>query len=167
MGDRHRTPRAFASGSQKRKMAADRNKRMEEILAKTPKLTSVFSTSNNQETLQISVNPIDPVDSIEDEILVNNENNPVDQTKEATEPEEFLENDQSQPKLCGFNNDIGLWPDLSTEEMKKYWADKSSSILQNCDEELFKKSECQYEIRALFENVRRIYLHAGIEIRKP
>jgi len=44
MSDRHKTPRVFASGSQKRKLQAERNKKSEETLAKTSKLTKFFKS---------------------------------------------------------------------------------------------------------------------------
>ncbi|KAE9521909.1 hypothetical protein AGLY_017716 [Aphis glycines] len=45
MGDRHKTPRLYKSGTQKRKLAADRKKNSEESLSSIPKLTNYFSTS--------------------------------------------------------------------------------------------------------------------------
>lgn len=46
MGDRHKTPRVFESGFQKKKLHADREKKSEKTIAKTPKLTNYFITSN-------------------------------------------------------------------------------------------------------------------------
>ncbi|KAL4152679.1 hypothetical protein QTP88_000512 [Uroleucon formosanum] len=52
MNDRHKTPRVFASGSQNRKLKAERNKKSEETLAKTSKLTNFFKSSNKEEIPQ-------------------------------------------------------------------------------------------------------------------
>lgn len=41
---------------------------------------------------------------------------------------------QEEVDFCGFKNDIGLWSDVITEGMIKYWAKKGSTKLQNCDE---------------------------------
>jgi len=73
MSDRHKTPRVFTSGSQKRKLQAERNKKSEETLAKTSKLTKFFKSSNKEEIPQDpkkivgdSIEDGDVVDSIQD-----------------------------------------------------------------------------------------------------
>lgn len=73
MSDRHKTPRVFASGSQKRKLQAERKKKSEETLAKTSKLTNFLFLSNTEEipqdpkkTVGDSTEDEDVVDSIQD-----------------------------------------------------------------------------------------------------
>lgn len=140
MGDRHKTPRVFASGSQKRKLHAEREKKSEETIAKTPKLTNYFTTSSKQQDVPRNTNNT-AENSMRDEDLVNStQNNSIDAAGETTEPSKIVEENQSQAECSGFKNDIGLWPNVITEEMVKYWADKGSSELQNCDEASFQNS---------------------------
>ncbi|KAL4141796.1 hypothetical protein QTP88_004364 [Uroleucon formosanum] len=109
MNDRHKTPRVFASGSRNRKLQAERNKKSEETLAKTSKLTNFFKSSNKEEI------PQDPKKTVGD----------------STEDGDVL---QDEATFCGLKNDIGLWFANITKEMIEYWAKKGSTELQNCDQ---------------------------------
>ncbi|KAL4105050.1 hypothetical protein QTP88_020340 [Uroleucon formosanum] len=134
MSDRHKTPRVFASGSQKRKLQAERNKKSEETLSKTSKLTKFFKSSNKEEIPQDpkkivgdSTEDGDVVDSIQDhpETEVSSGDN-----TQISKTEYQL---QDEATFCGLKNDIGLWPANITKEMIEYWAKKGSAELQNCD----------------------------------
>jgi hypothetical protein len=46
MGDRHRSPRVFESGAQKRKSAAEREKKQQERISKIQKISSFFTNIN-------------------------------------------------------------------------------------------------------------------------
>jgi hypothetical protein len=46
MGGRHRTPRVFESGAQKRKSAAEREKKQQESISKIQKISSFFTNIN-------------------------------------------------------------------------------------------------------------------------
>lgn len=135
MSDRHKTPRVFASGSQKRKLQAKRIKKSEETLAKTPKLTNFFTSSNKEEI------PQDPKKTVEDSTVYGDVVNNIQDHPEA----EVSSGDSSQFSIteyqlqdegtfCGLKNDIGLWPAYITKEMIEYWAKKGSTELQNCDQ---------------------------------
>ncbi|XP_068994056.1 zinc finger MYM-type protein 1-like [Neodiprion pinetum] len=126
MSDRHKTPRVFASGSQKRKLQAERVKKSEESLAKTPKLTSFFTSLNKEEI------PQDP-----------KKNNRRFNKAELSE------------ELSGLKNDIGLWPVNITKEMIDYWAKKGSTELQNCDQVSLQNSVPQDQPRDTSNFVRK------------
>ncbi|XP_025199039.1 zinc finger MYM-type protein 1-like [Melanaphis sacchari] len=134
MSDRHKTPRVFASGSQKRKLQAERNKKSEETLAKTSKLTYFFKSSNKEEI------PQDPKkivgDLTEDEDVVDSIQDHPEVEVSSSDNTQFSITEyqlQDEATFCGFKNDIGLWPANITKEMIEYWAKKSSTELQNCD----------------------------------
>jgi len=48
MDDRHKTPRIYASGAQKRKLKVDRDNQREEVISQIPKLTNYFISSRQQ-----------------------------------------------------------------------------------------------------------------------
>lgn len=135
MNDRHKTPRVFASGSQKRKLQAECNKKSEETLAKTSKLTNFFKSSNKEEipqdpkkTVGDSTEDGDVVDSIQDypEAEVSSSYN----TQFSITKYQL----QDEATFCGLKNDIGLWPANITKEIIEYWVKKGSTELQNCDQ---------------------------------
>ena len=98
-GDRHKTPRVFASGAQKRKKAAEREEKEEEILAKTPKLTSFF----------IAVKPLEKQDVANDPVIEEDSNRRNTQVAESVvEPESIIKEIPTSTKIDGFGNDIGL-----------------------------------------------------------
>lgn len=151
MGDRHKTPRVFASGSQKRKLQAEREKKKDETLAKTPKLAKYFITSANQKVQQDAKNT--GGDSEVDGNLVESIQDVA--TGKTTESSETCSQFQDQAEFCGFKNDIGLWPDGITREMIKYWAERGSRELQNCDEVSLQNSVPQDESRDYSNFVRK------------
>ena len=57
--------------------------------------------------------------------------------------------------FSGFNNDIGLWPNLSSEEIIKHWFQKGPATLQNFNEEFFRKSVTQDQSQASSSTVRK------------
>lgn len=92
MGDRHKIPRVFASGSQKRKLHAEREKISEETIAKIPKLTNYFTTSNKEQDVSRNTNN-KAEDSMRDEDLVNSaQDNSIDAARKSTEPLKIVEN---------------------------------------------------------------------------
>ena len=128
--DRHKTPRVLANGAQKRKKSAEREKKEEDILAKTPKLTSFF----------IAVKPFEEQDVANDPVIEGDDNRRNTQVAESVvEPESIIEKIPTSTKIDGFGHDISLCPDIPTHDMIGFWANKGSSILQNCDEQVFKE----------------------------
>ncbi|XP_046619690.1 zinc finger MYM-type protein 1-like [Neodiprion virginianus] len=141
MSDRHKTPRVFASGSQKWKLQAERVEKSEESLAKTPRLTSFFTSLNKEEI------PQDPKkttgDSTVNRDVDNIQDNPEGPEAEVSSGDTIqfsITESQTQKEaelskeLSGLKNDIGLWPVNITKEMIDYWAKKGSTELQNCDQ---------------------------------
>jgi hypothetical protein len=136
--DRHKTPRVFASGAQKRKNAAEREKKEGDMLAKIPKLTSFFT---------VAVKPV--ID--ENAVLTNSPESPDEENDNRTnvkiaEPEPtILEKHTSidinptLTKVDDLANDIGFLPDIPTKEMIAFWGKKGSSTLQNCDQKFFEE----------------------------
>ncbi|XP_050063060.1 uncharacterized protein LOC126552404 [Aphis gossypii] len=133
MGDRHKTPRLYKSGSQKRKLAADRQKNSEESLSSIPKLTNYFSTSRllaKNSSSQLTKDLVNVVDisnnqsEFDEKLDVQLQNNKVDVN---TDPVLQL----------GFENYIGpLTNNLVTNVVNASKNDPE----YNCDEELFEKS---------------------------
>lgn len=151
-GDRHKTPRVFASGSQKRKLQAEREKKTEETLTKTRKLTNYFITSTKQEL------PQDPKNSrgdstVDADFVEGIQNNSTVASGDTTESSKTC--NQNQAEFCGFKNDIGLWPDGVTEGMINYWAEMGSKELQNYDEVSLRNSVLQDQSRDNLNFVRK------------
>jgi len=118
-------------------------------------VTNYFTTSNKQQDVPRNTNNT-AEDSMRDEDLVNStQDNSIDAVEETTEPSKIVEENQSQAECSGFKNDIGLWPNVITGEMIKYWADKSSSELQNCNEASFQNSIPQDHTRSDSSFVRK------------
>lgn len=171
MSDRHKPPRVFASGSQKRKFQAERIKKSEETLAKTPKLTNFFTLSNKEEI------PQDPKKRVEDSTVYRDVVDSIQDYPEAEvssgENSQFSITEyqlQDEATFCGLKNDIGLWPANITKEMIEYWAKKGSTELQNCDQLSMQIPVYQDEPRDNSNFVRkcqRTCLHAAIKIKRP
>jgi hypothetical protein len=135
--DRHKTPRVFASGAQKRKNAAEREKKGD-MLAKIPKLTSFFT---------VAVKPV--ID--ENAVLTNSPESPDEENDNRTnvqiaEPEPIILDKHTSidinptlTKVDDLANDIGFLPDIPTKEMIAFWGNKGSSTLQNCDQTFFEE----------------------------
>lgn len=162
MSDRHKTPRVFASGSQKRKLQAERVKKSEESLAKTPKLTSFFTSLNKEEisqdpkkTTEDSTVNID-VDNIQD-----NPEGPEAEVSSGDTTQFSITESQTQKEVelseesSGLKNDIGLWPVNITKEMIDNWANKGSTELQNCDQVSLQNSVPQDQPRDTSNFVRK------------
>jgi hypothetical protein len=69
MDDRHKTPRIYASGAQKRKLKVDRYNQREEVISQIPKLTNYFISS--RQSANVSKNETNNENV---EILTSNEN---------------------------------------------------------------------------------------------
>lgn len=145
MGDRHKTPRVYISGAQKRKLAADRERNLNNSLSSIPKLTKYFSTSR-----QLDTNPSNHLteDLMTNVIVTSNNHTEYLETVQNQLPEKnnYVKNDEkshdntSSEQQIGFENDIGLWPNKLTNEMITFWIKKGFQNLQNCNEQLFEKS---------------------------
>ncbi|CAI6372025.1 unnamed protein product [Macrosiphum euphorbiae] len=111
MSDRHKTPRVFASGSQKRKLQAERKKKSEETLAKTSKLTNFLFLSNKEEIPQDPKKTVG--DSTEDEDVVDSIQDHPEAEVSSSDNTQFSITEyqlQDEATFCGLKNDIGLWP---------------------------------------------------------
>lgn len=170
MADRHKTPRLYNSGAKKRKLAAERDKKTEEFISKVPKLESFFSkaismpdeTSGTEINLQKHQKDLNSQLNNSSEIETTEQHESDPSTSLSTPLDSQLDDHQLQStqflrdRTNGFKNDIGHWPEQSTEEMINYWAKKSSSDLQNCDEKLFEMTSVQkLQIQGTMSYVRK------------
>uniref|UniRef100_A0A2S2QC60 Uncharacterized protein n=1 Tax=Sipha flava TaxID=143950 RepID=A0A2S2QC60_9HEMI len=130
MSNRHKTPRVLANDSQKRKLQAERIKKFKETLAKTPKLTNFFTSSNKEEIPQDSKKTVG--NSTVDGDLVNSVQDHSEAKVSSSNGIQFsiIESElRDEARFCGHKNDKGLWPSNITKGMIEYWAKKGSTEL--------------------------------------
>ncbi|XP_051165718.1 uncharacterized protein LOC127284365 [Leptopilina boulardi] len=159
--DRHRTPRSFPSGAQKRKIAAEKEKNFEHSLSKTPKISNYFISYQNSEAIKTE-QPVSPsslaisefaeceskisaidIACVNSEAVCNEKPNisssdilefgeVESKTDTAVHLEETLENPN-------FLTDIGLWVQPYSDDMIDFWIKKGPTELQNSDEKILSK----------------------------
>ncbi|XP_022163131.1 zinc finger MYM-type protein 1-like [Myzus persicae] len=133
MDDRHKTPRIYASGAQKRKLKVDRDNQREEKRKK----------NDDSEPRKLN---IENTNTIENEPIVEQE---ISKT------------------FIGFENDVGIWPQNSTNEMITYWIKQGSKHLQNCDKIVLEtKSVQQDRVDRSAHNTRKCSIHFFKRITK-
>jgi hypothetical protein len=158
-GDRHRTPRQYDSGAQKRKLSSDKHLRQEkeakksgsiaDFLTRSSSSVETFGESCESEAVKADDKPssssqvkTDPeVTSNDDvtvtatsvDILMDPGNDDVDVNSDATAVTATSLNHE-------FNNDIGLWPAKCSSAMIDFWASKDTADLQNVNRGDFSKS---------------------------
>jgi hypothetical protein len=160
--DRHKTPRVFASGAQKRKNAAEREKKEGEMLAKIPKLTSFFT---------VAVKPV--ID--ENAVLTNSEPESPDEENDnrtnvqIAEPEPIIlekhtsiDINPTLTKVDDLGNDIGFLPDIPTKEMIAFGAIKVPVLYRIVTKNFLKK-----KLILTSENVQNICFSVKIKIMRP
>lgn len=154
--DRHKTHRRYESGAQKRKLAAERERKRDQCITKTSKLSHYFKSlkqpdngvpTTSKETAPLSENECGDLNAkdrvVEGEGGDSSESVVVTDRSIATNSKTFgIENenskeDETSKLTSGFDNDVGLWPKYATQDMVDFWAVKGSCDLQNCSEQLF------------------------------
>ena len=166
--DRHTTPRVYESGAKKRKLSEARAKKHLESMSKVPKLTAYFAarkqtteaslsipqsegaaTTSTSESTQSVLTPIQSSQQMETvQTESSDPRTPVTESADTVQHEhghlkevqEANVKDNGKTRNQGFETDIGLWPESSTEEMITYWAREGSVKLQHCDEKLIEKA---------------------------
>jgi len=195
MNDRHTKPRIYTSGAQKRKLKVERDKQIEEVISQIPKLTNYFSSSRQLTNVlnnDITNENVEILTSKENETMCENvviqqssstaENNSSIEKKKSNDDSEHLELNakntniiENEPivepeisnSFIGFKNDVGIWPQNSTNEMIKYWIKQGSTNLQNCDEKLLEtKSFLQNRVDRSANNTRKCSIHFFKRITK-
>lgn len=123
--NRHKTKEVFKSGSAKRKMAKEKGKKNEEVLAKSRRMTDFITKCNA--TLSTSV-----VSEAEENNDV--ENDDVDEQVTINNPRQARNQTEANKET---NNDIGKWPEVLTSSDIDSCVKMDIGLLQNCDEDLF------------------------------
>jgi len=162
MNDRHTKPRIYTSGAQKRNLKVERNKQIEEVISQIPKLTNYFSSSRqlaNVSNNEITDEHFEILTSKKNETMYENEviqqSSPTVENNSSTEKKnddsehldlntkntiiienEYIIEPEISNSFISFKNDVGIWPQNSTNEMIKYWIKQGFTNLQNCDEKL-------------------------------
>ena len=110
MADRHKLLRQYASGANKRKSAAEKQKKVDETIQKTRKIDSFFTQHDKQE--ESDVTPTLPADDPDVTVV-----------------------DCVLPEVCSANatlqvaeTDVGLWPEQPTADMLTFWSKNDSSL---------------------------------------
>lgn len=129
MGDRHVVHRNYKSGSEKRKIQDERNKKVEEVLSKTPKISSFFAAGSTSAAAGES----------ETESNVFRDPVPLPVPSEEASSSKSIGSDSIARKVeekvnPNFEKDVGKWSKLSAKEID-YWIAKGPSELHNCDDE--------------------------------
>ncbi|XP_066969169.1 uncharacterized protein [Macrobrachium rosenbergii] len=164
MSDRHKTPCIYESDAKKRKMSQARDKKHLEAMSKVPVISTYFDLAAIKQPVENASEPSEEASTskliIETETPSSEKAEPLDisssssapvyevdtdfqgehKHKDVQEHEEDVAIEKVSMKNQGFENDIGLWPESSTEEMIAFWAKKGSSELQHCDEQLLDKA---------------------------
>lgn len=126
MSDRHVTPRNYKSGAEKRKIQDDKNRKVEQVISKTSKISSFFLASSSNVACE------------KGETSVTNAVASAFCGDPALTPETVEENTNSN-----FEIDVGKWSKLNDREID-YWITRGSAELNYCDEGKFEAfSVCQ------------------------
>lgn len=143
MGDRHKGPRSFPSGSQKRKAASEKEKKIQETLAKMPKISTFFSPQPDPcsgGTLGTSQKAAEDKPSSPAEILEGEFSAPSPSAgiSEAGANVELHPLHQVEENVAvNLKSDVGLWSPPFDDNMIDFWVRKKSTEIQNLDENLF------------------------------
>lgn len=144
-GDRHRGKRLYKSGAEKRKASQEKEKKREELIAKTRRMTDFLQlqpnvTSTCSSSSKENVNIDDSIEHVEKGSGQQETSQNVGEETSATQPDlSSTKIDFEGENTSGYSYDIGLWP----EDMSKfidYWAKTGNEMLKNCNEELFRKN---------------------------
>lgn len=91
MEDRHKTPRIYTSGAQKRKLKVERNNQIEEVIFQIPKMTKYFSTSRwSANVSKIETNNENVEILTFKENVVIKQSNPIVNNNESIEKEKIM-----------------------------------------------------------------------------
>ncbi|XP_043483534.1 uncharacterized protein LOC122511996 [Leptopilina heterotoma] len=175
--DRHKSRRSFQSGAQKRKIAAEKEQKFEQILCKTPKISNYFIDSKIPEPANIdkptttSSSTISQFDETESKIDATNNRNPEvtsnEQPSTSSSSSNISKFDEVEIKLAttahlekisdnlNFTTDIGLWKEPFTDDIINFWIKKGSTELQNCDEETISKLSATQTTQNVNESKRK------------
>ena len=111
--------------------------------------------------------PLEEHDVANDPVIEEDDNRTNTQVAvSVVEPESIIEEIPTSTKIDGFGNDIGLWPDMPTHDMIAFWANKASSSLQYCDEQVFEEFQ-KKPIMVPPENTLNIFFSTKIRIMRP
>lgn len=135
MSDKKRT-RVYQSGSQKRKLAAIKEKTLNDVLEKIPKISNYFSTHQKPGTSKDITNTT----SSETSATSPSTSDSVPAASMCPAPTEINLSQESNPELeDNFKNDVGLWTAPYSNDMIDFWIKQGQTGLQHCDGELFSK----------------------------
>lgn len=137
--DRHKMPRVYASGAQKRKLAAEPEKERVETISKMHKLNNYFTVSTKQPTEEILTVSKSIDKNLKSTSKADDEINVPNLQKDVADVENSISKNESINADYGFGNDIGLWPNQPSQEMILFWSNKGFQNLQNLNENLFEK----------------------------
>lgn len=155
--NRHKTKEVFKCGSEKRKMAKEKEKKNEQVLAKSRRMTEFITKSNltAPSVSEVAGNNDVINDDVDEPIVSDNTRQPDNQT-ETNEQEEVMNTPEEVPislthssefdsvpapkiSVCS-NSDIGKWPIVLTSSDIDICVKMDTVLLQNCDEDLFERN---------------------------
>ena len=142
--DRNRV-RNYKSGASKRRKLKENDMKSSEELTKMKRMEQYFNknTSNDNN----NINEDEPCDTSSDEVsnLMEievssdqlNNNNSVGSHEDNVDTDVFV--DANNINMTSDMDDIGKWTLKSSDQMLEYWIQRGSSLVRNCDKDLFDK----------------------------
>ena len=162
--DRHKTPRVYKSGSDKRKLASTKKSRINETLAKVPKISNMFKKSSTTiEGTSVQSDEKTNIEAVSSENLEDDGEGKNEELgdivsrgdeevvtiymKDQGDGDEELEKVSKpvQEIVCSemAQHDIGEWPKYLSNDFIEYWIKRDMKNLHNCDSFLFEQKSCK------------------------
>ena len=149
------------SGSQKRKLAQNNKEKLQAVLSRTPKLTTLFASRNNIVVDNVDANIT--LQSIEASNQENQESTNEGQITELTEDSEGDDesNDNNNVHSRCYKSDPALWGKISAEE-EDYWLSIGPHSCQNRDASLKPSKRVFNDQERYFSNDQERYFSKSL-----